>query len=276
MISRIINKSRDCIDPTFIFNIEPENKKMITNKMNKNKLNIILKYRTKEIKYAYKYGKKRRFYLQYTNSRNINKLFNYLTNELSIHNNEWIHCFEIIKGKSLFDKLYDNLYFNELKLINTEYIYEKINDLKNKLKISELTVLENSISQYKNNFQSKVFEYIYEYVSLIRWILIKENISTKYLNLLNMYDILEKSKVIDKNIFIEIYKYMWNLEKLTVYCYENNINYGLHNHDLIDYSKEELNENFVILKNLILCDLERLGGFYEQSNINITNDARRW
>ena len=43
IISRVVNKSRDCIDPTFIFNIESENKAMITNKMNKNKLTIILK-----------------------------------------------------------------------------------------------------------------------------------------------------------------------------------------------------------------------------------------
>lgn len=56
---------------------------------------------------------------------------------------------------------------------------------------------------------------------------------------------------------------MWNLEKLSVYCYENKINYGLHNDDKIDYSTEELDKNLELLKNQILNDLERLGGLYE-------------
>lgn len=58
IISRVINKSRDCIDPTFIFNIQSENKTMITSKMDKRKLRVILKYKSKEIKYSYKNGKK--------------------------------------------------------------------------------------------------------------------------------------------------------------------------------------------------------------------------
>lgn len=95
IISRVINKSRDSIDPTFIFNIQIKNKSMITSKMDKNKLSIILKYKKNEIKYSYKYGKKRRFYLQYTNTRDINELFNYLSDELIKCNEEWCHCFEI-------------------------------------------------------------------------------------------------------------------------------------------------------------------------------------
>ena len=263
IISRVINKSRDCIDPTFIFNIQSKNKTMITSKMDKSKLRIILKYKNKEIKYSYKNGKKRRFYLQYTNTRDINKLFNYLNNEMNKHNEEWCHCFEVIKGKNIFNKLYNKMYIQEQNIVNNDYISNKIKVLKETIKVSRKNIINNSISQYKNYYQSKTFEWIYEYISIIRFILIKENRIVKYLNLLDIYDMIEENSIINKNILIEIYKYMWNLEKLSVYCYENKINYGLHNNDVIDYSTKELDKNLELLKNQILNDLERLGELYE-------------
>ena len=263
IISRIINKSRDCIDPTFIFNIQSENKTMITSKMDGSKLKVILKYKNKEIKYSYKYGKKRRFYLQYTNTRDINKLFNYLNNEMNKYNEEWCHCFEVIKGKNIFNKLYDKMYIQERHLVSNDYIINKINKLKETIKVSGKNIKNNSISQHKNYYQSKTFEWIYKYISIIRFILIKENHIVKYLNLLDIYDMIEENSIINKNILIEIYKYMWNLEKLSVYCYENKINYGLHNDNIIDYSTKELDKNLELLKNQILNDLERLVGLYE-------------
>lgn len=258
IISRIVNKSRDCIDPTFIFNIQNENKSMITDKMDKSKLNIILKYKNNEIKYSYKCGKKRRFYLQYTNTRNINELFNYLNNEIIKYNDEWCHCFEIIKGKDVFNELYDKLYKQELIIINDDYIRKKINILKENIRTDDKNIVNNFISNYKRYYQSKMFGFIYEYISIIRFILIKENNVVKYLNLLNMYNIIEESSVVNKNILITIYNYIWNLEKLSVYCYENGINYGLHNNSVIDYSITELDENVELLKKEILKDLERL------------------
>ncbi|MGN1000324.1 MAG: nucleotidyltransferase domain-containing protein [Bacilli bacterium] len=263
IISRVINKSRDCIDPTFIFNIQSENKTMITSKMDKSKLRVILKYKNKEIKYSYKNGKKRRFYLQYTNTRDINKLFNYLNNEMNEDNEEWCHCFEVIKGKNIFNKLYDKMYIQEQNFINNDYINNKITVLKKIIKDSKKNIISSSISQYKNYYQSKTFEWIYEYISIIRFILIKENHIVKYLNLLDIYDMIEENSIINKDILIKIYKYMWNLEKLSVYCYENKINYGLHNDDVIDYSTKELDKNLELLKNQVLDDLERLCGLYE-------------
>lgn len=263
IISRVVNKSRDCIDPTFIFNIETENKAMITNKMNKTKLTIILKYKKKEIKYSYKYGKKRRFYLQYTNTRDINRLFDYLNNEMIKHNNEWCHCFKIIKGQHFFNKLYDKMYEKELKFIRNNYIKNKIYTLIKRIESNKKEVITNSISQYKNYYQSKTFECLYEYISIIRFILIKEKNVTKYLNLIEMYDKIKDNSKIDKSILIEIYKYMWSLEKLSIYCYENKINYGLHNNDMINYSTIELDKKLESLKKLILNDLERLVKLYE-------------
>lgn len=236
VISRVINKSRDCIDPTFIFNIQLNNKNAITSKMDKSKLNIILKYNDKEIKYSYNAGKKRRFYLQYTNTRDINKMFSYINNEINNHNEEWCHSFEIIKGKNIFDKLYNEIYIKEQSFINNAYINNKIKILKETIKDSKNNITNSFISQYKNYYQSKTFEWIYQYVSIIRFILIKENYIVKYLNLLDIYDIVKENTIINKDILVDIYKYMWNLEKLSVFCYENKINYGLHNNIILQKS----------------------------------------
>lgn len=263
VISRVINKSRDCIDPTFIFNIQLNNKNAITNKMDKSKLNIILKYNDKEIKYSYNAGKKRRFYLQYTNTRDINKMFSYINNEINNHNEEWCHSFEIIKGKNIFDKLYNEIYIKEQNFINNAYISNKIKILKETIKDSKNNITNSFISQYKSYYQSKTFEWIYQYVSIIRFILIKENYIVKYLNLLDIYDIVKENTIINKDILVDIYKYMWNLEKLSVFCYENKINYGLHNNTLINYSTKELDENLETLKKKILNDIERLDKIYE-------------
>lgn len=236
---------------------------MITNKMDRSKLRVILKYKNSVIKYSYKSGKKRRFYLQYTNTRNISKLFDYLNKEILSHNYEYCHCFEIIKGKNIFNEMYGALCINELKVINKYYINNKIEKLKKKIKNNKVNITISSIAQYKNNYQSITFEWIYEYVSIIRLILIKYNYKIKYLNLFDIFNIQDNKEIVNKDIFINIYEYMWNLEKLTVYCYENNINYGLHNSDIINYSTCQLDESLNKLKRLILNDLERLSEIYE-------------
>ena len=83
------------------------------------------------------------------------------------------------------------------------------------------------------------------------------------MNLIDIYNLLQTKNEINKDIFIKIYKYMWNLEKLSLYCYENNINYGLHNNTVVNYSTKELDEDLNVLKQNILKDLERLSKLYE-------------
>lgn len=147
--------------------------------------------------------------------------------------------------------------------INNSYINKKINLLINNIKKDKKNITNSFISEYKNYYQSTIFKYIYEYISIIRFILIKEKNTVKYLNLIDIYNLLQTKNEINKDIFIEIYKYMWNLEKLSLYCYENNINYGLHNNTVINYSTKELDEDLKVLKQNILKDLERLSKLYE-------------
>lgn len=258
IISRVLGKSRDCIDPTFILNLNQENKNNITKKMSFDKLKISLKFRKKMINYSYNEGKKRRFYIQYSNSRNINDLFQYLKVKVMQDNYEWCHCFEIIKGNNKFNTLYNKLCMVEKSIINRSYILNRIILLIKKLQCLKLEVTDKSISQYKKNYQSKVFECIYEYISIIRFILIYKGDSCEYINLLNIYSNIKRKYFFNELIFKDIYEYMWHLEKFTLYCYERNINYGLHNFNIVNYNFDDINKSFKKIKINIIFDLERM------------------
>ena len=257
IISRIINKSRDCIDPTFILNFSDSYKKYVTSKMSKGKLKITISCLNKKINYSYKEGKKRRFFLQYNNSRDIQTLDKYIRKEIKKGNLEWLHCFEMIYGEKTFNKMYDEIYDIERAMINKKYIIKRITKLKDKLNQLKLNPKEKKISKIKKDYQSTAFDAIYEYVSILRlkWLYNKYNI--KYINLYDMYDFMKKSNI-DNNIFDEIYKYMWTLRNLTIYCYDNHINYGLHNDEVVDYNLEKLNKEWEKLKEMILLNLDEM------------------
>lgn len=274
IISRIINKSRDSIDPTFILNFSQNYKNDVTNVMTKNKLEISICSNKKQINYSYCSGKKRRFYLQYNNSRDINILKNYIIGEINKENLEWTHCFEILYGKQRFNKIYDSIYNQEKKKINYEYILIRINKLKQQINLLEFEKSERKISEIKKYFQSKIFEIIYEYISILRFKLINEGYNVKFINLYEIYDFLQLNNDDRKEIVILIYKYLWVLRKLTIYCHKNNINYGLHNHQYINYNLNDLILEWNTLKERIILELEKMEcEIYEQSNTNITNDA---
>lgn len=257
IISRIINKSRDSIDPTFILNFSQKYKNKVTNAMTKYKLKISICSNKKQINYSYCSGKKRRFYLQYNNPRDIKVLEQYIINEVNSDNMEWAHCFKIIYGKKKFNAMYNKIFNEEKKKISNKYILNKISKLNKNINISEFDRNENSISVIKKYFQSKVFEIIYEYVSILRFNLIKQGYDIKYINLYEIYDIFELSNN-SREVIVSIYKYMWSLRKLTIYCHNNNINYGLHNNQFIKYDLSELISEWNSLKQKIILDLKRM------------------
>lgn len=256
IITRVIGKTRDSIDPTFIFNIQMDNKRFITEKMTRGNLNIMLGSDEEFVKYSYKEGKKRRFYLQYINRREVKLLFDYLKVELLKDNLEWVHCFEIVKGRELFEEFYEELYLKEVEQINKKFIVERKRKLRERLEKIRLDNSRKMISWVKRNYQSIVFEVIYEYVSIVRFRLIKENYEVKFLNLFDIYDIIKDDDLLE-GVFKEIYRYMWTLEKLTIYCRDKGIDYGLHNDQIIDYSLEELDGCWENLKRVMIEELRK-------------------
>lgn len=258
IISKVIRKSRDCIDPTFIFNLSSKNKEIITKSMNLGLLKISLVSGKRVINYSYKYGKKRRFFLQYNNSRDINDLKSYLLEKLKKDNFEWVHCFDVIYGKDAFLEVYDQIYKEELKLIDINYIKMRVIKLVDDIKEFGSSVLDRNISVIKKHYQSYVFELVYEYISIVRLLLIYYGYEVKFINLFDIYDLIKEDERFDSEIIISFYEYMWNLRDLTVYCRCNNINYGLHNDEYINYDFSVLDSVLGKLKNNLLLELERM------------------
>ncbi len=170
IVASVLNKPRDSLDPTFILNFN-NTKQKISKKMNNDALNITLISNDEKISYSYMQGKKRRFYLQYLNSRKLSVLKKYILNQIKENNKEFNHCFEIIYGRKHFNKMYRQIYNEELKLIDLKYILMKIDSLI--LKISHSYFMkEKNISFAKRLYQSVNFDLIYGYYSILRITLI--------------------------------------------------------------------------------------------------------
>lgn len=132
-------------------------------------------------------------------------------------------------------------------------------------KIGKIYINEriNKISNYKKIYQGIANEIIYSYISILRFILIEEGNDIRFINLFDIYNYSKLDNMLNTKLIDKIYKYMWELEKMTVFCYENRINYGLHNDEFIAYPITELNLSFnKIIKN-IKRDLERIKLNYE-------------
>ena len=158
--------------------------------------------------------------------------------------------------------MYDKIYDIECSMINKKYIIKRIVKLKDRLNKLIFNQNENVISKIKKDYQSTAFDTIYEYVSILRLKLLYSGYNVKYINLYDMHDFMKKNNI-NNNIFKEIYKYMWTLRNLTIYCYDNHINYGLNNYESINYNLEKLNIEWEKLKEVILLNLNEMGLNYE-------------
>lgn len=250
IICSVLKKPRDSIDPTFILNLE-NNKEKVSKLMNKSVLEITLNSSLGRINYSYKIGKKRRFYLQYLNSRKLSKLKKYIIDQIDDGNYEYNHCFEIIYGKSSFNKIYKEILEKEFQVINLDYILKKINELIIELNIKR-KLENNRIYSIKQFYQSYNFKLIYEYYSILRYLLLYKKNNVKYFNLFEiMNNYADKRK-----IFEDIYKYFWLVEKMANYCICNNKDYGLHSTEILFYNFSDLDRQWDIIKQKIIVSLK--------------------
>ena len=76
-----------------------------------------------------------------------------------------------------------------------------------------------------------------------------------------------------EDVFYEIYKYFWLVEKLSNYCIIQNIPYGLHNDNVLKYNFTELDIQWLLVVDKIKKDLIERRKKYGKNNINFTYDA---
>lgn len=162
---------------------------------------------------------KKRFYLQYQNSKNYYSFNKYIKKELINNNREWAHNFYPIFNKEKFT--------NNLKKINNQEKYNKniiknIDDIINNINSSYSN--SNNIKEIKKYYQQKTFGNIFNTLNIIRYINnditynLGDIFKTKFFTSIKDNDKIEKS----------IYEYLWLVKRISYYCKDNNIPYSIH------------------------------------------------
>ena len=257
IITKILEKNRDDIDPKLIINFNKNSKKECESFMTNKDLEIILKSEKKEIKYRYLSNKKKKFFLQYNNSKKIEDLEKYIMeNGIIDYNLPWAHSFDIIYGNKKFEKIYSNIIKVEKELLTNIYFKKQLELLIEEINAITLTPNEKNIATIKKTYQSDVFTSFYKYCNVVRLYYIKNYYNIKNLKLYELYDIIntKHQKILDY-----IFRYIWEVKKISKYCNKNNISYSIHKNNIIDnYDLEKLRELFYLIKNEILKSLKEM------------------
>lgn len=221
---------------SIILGIERNNiHSVITTKLNNDKiekinndkyLSVKLYYnRNNYFSYLFYPVTKKRFFLQYNNNKSFKAFNEYIEKEILNCNREWSHNFYPITNINKFYKNYDKL----CKLEKNQKISKLIKELEEQ--ILKCNSPNSDISNIKRVYQQEMFANIFNTLNIIRM----------YINLfekkMNLYDL---NSIFDYYIFEncdkvveDIYKYLWLVKKISIYCKENNIIYSIHISDEI-------------------------------------------
>lgn len=232
IITTILKKTRDDIDPKLTINFDKSLKKEYEKMMDDKDLKIALKSNNFKIEYNYRYNKKKKFFLQYNNSKTLKDLQDYIYNNGIIFINQpWAHSFDIIFGKENFEKMYKTIYNKEKKLITHEYICFQIELLIANFNNFKFNNEKKCISGIKKEYQSEIFTLFYKFLNILRLYYISLGNEIKYLSIYSLYDIVETR---DKKIVNQILEYIWEIRKMSNFCNLNNVNYSLHANDIFE------------------------------------------
>lgn len=196
---------------------------------------------------------KKRFFLQYDNSKTYKAFNKYIKNEIQGLNREWAHNFYPINNNKQFNQNYHQLLKYENKILNNEKLKQLISIQKDK--INSKIKIENDISTIKKQYQQQAFYNIYNTLNIIR---MYNNINyQEKVTYFNINDIFKTQiyKQIDTNNKIEynIYKYLWIVKKISVYCERHSIPYSIHKSQYVNipFLKEVRKDLNIINKDLI-------------------------
>lgn len=232
IVTTILKKARDDIDPKLIINFDKSLKKEYEEMMDDKDLKIVLKSNKFKIEYNYRYNKKKKFFLQYNNSKTLKDLQDYIYNDgIILINQPWAHSFDIIFGKENFEKMYKTIYSKEKKLITYEYIYFQIELLIDNFNKFKFNNVKKYISNIKKEYQSEIFTLFYKFLNILRLYYINLGNDVKYLSIYSLYDSVE---ICDKKIINQVLEYIWEIRKMSNFCNLNNINYSIHTNDIFE------------------------------------------
>ena len=266
MLSIILNIDRNKIHPMLITKMHPEISNYLEKTLNNKNLRISIKSENKSYDYIINNRFKRRIYLQYCYSNNIETMKAYLKNEIGHANSEWAHVFYAITEKNFFDDFYLELLNYEKNILVYKKVINKAIYIKGKIELVSNLLKNNKYSEskdFKNVFQKQEFEIINEYISLKREIVLINNGKWKYINYYDNTEFL-KSDI----VFWESLEYMFMLFDVVEQLGNK---YSLHSNKKININNiNNLVNKIKYLNNLIIKRMEYINGENNNDNANCT------
>lgn len=252
IISKLTNIKRSRIHAVITTKLNKKNMEKIKKQSSNLSLKIILKNKEWVDSYEFEATTKKRFYLNYLNSKNINSFHKYLKKEIKSQNREWAHNFLAIKDESNWNKEYKKLLNYEKKKINKEKIKKQIKDLLNNLE-------QETEINIKRKYQTNTYYNIYNTLEIVRNYLILKGEDIPNFNLLDFLNNNKFLQVVSLKEFEEIYYYLNLIEDLAYLLKERKEIFSIHyNNDLQNYITKELEEEYKKIKELLKEILNRM------------------
>ena len=213
-------------------------------------LKVILKYQTWVSSYEYYPNTKKRFYLEYLNSKSSADFFKYLETEIKGLNREWAHNFLVISNVSFNDK-YEKLLQEEKKHLTKDNIDKLIEHLLTRLNKKDTEI------NLKKKYQVNMYYNIYNTLEVVRLKLIKDGYDIPKFNLIDFYNNIYFLNYIKKDSFKIIYNYLYLIKKLSLKISKDKEIFSIHvDNDLNEYLDIEIinlyNTLTEILKEILL------------------------
>ena len=252
IISKLTNIKRSRIHAVITTKLNRKNIEKIKKQSSNNSLKIILKNKDWIDSYEFEATTKKRFYLNYLNSKNINSFYKYLRKEINCQNREWAHNFLVIKNESKWNSKYKKLLNYEKKKISKEKIEKQIKILLNNLE-------QETEINVKRKYQTNTYYNIYNTLEIVRNYLILTGENIPNFNLLNFLNNNKFLQIISLKEFEEIYRYLNLIEDLAYILKERKEVFSIHNNnDLQNYITKELEEGYQKIKELLKEILNRM------------------
>lgn len=220
---------------------------VITTKLSKDKLNyfdnvinkkeLTVRIINKNNFYEYKFfpTTKKRFFLQYDNNKSLKKISYYLCCEINGLNREWAHNIYILNNSKKNNIIIKKITMFENKIINRDKINNLI-DVRIKSIRQNNDIDINNIKEIKKIFQQKTYCDIYNTLNIVR--MVNNYINNEKDTLYNLPKIFSSSLYKQvrnhKEITYDIYKYLWYIKRISIYCKINNIPYSIHKDGNVD------------------------------------------
>lgn len=267
IMASILNVERNNLHSVITTKLDNKKITIFDNNYDNKNLNINLMFNNKIIKnYLFYSTTKKRFFLQYDNNKSYHSFNKYIKKEIINENREWAHNFYPILNKEKFTK-------NYFKILNYEKANIKEIDLIKIIRLLRKRIIKkhidnSDIKNIKKLYQQETLSNVFNVLCLFR------NIDDiKYFNI----DDIIKSKAFKKvnnydNIVLHMYKYLWLLKRVSIYCNDNKISYSIHKSAKVDINFiNEIIEMYIVIIDDLHYLLDYMEGLYAgKSSNNIT------